>query len=175
MDAEQTPLFSPTPGWRKIVFGRNPKMTLLRIGLLVASVFLVYHYVIFPIRVSGISMEPSFHDHQLRYVWRMAFRTSAPQRGEVVSIKLVGNRLLLIKRIVGLPGERIEIKRGIVFVNSRALEESYVKLRRAPWDYSGEPLGAEEYFVVGDNRSMDRDDHYFGKVQRSRILGKVLD
>ena len=174
MDTGQTSLFSPTRGWRRIVFGRNPGRTLLRIGFLVASVFLLYHYVIFPIRVSGISMEPNFHDRQLRYVWRLAFRTSLPQRGDAVSIKLVGNRLLLIKRIIGLPGETVDIKRGIVFVNGRALEEPYVKLRRAPWDYSGEPLQAGEYFVVGDNRSMDRDDHYFGRVQRARILGKVV-
>ena len=140
---------------------------------LVLAVVLIRQYVLLPIRVVGISMEPTFHDGQLRLVSRLAYRSSTPQRGDVVSIRLAGKRLLLLKRIIGLPGEKIEIKQGVVLVNGQPLDEPYLKLHRAPWDYTSEPLQADEYFVVGDNRSMDRDDHYFGKVKRERILGKV--
>ena len=173
MDTNRTSSPSSNPWWLRLLFGRNPRRTMVRIGILILAVFLIYQYFLVPIRVVGISMEPNFHDGQLRLVSRLAYRAATPQRGDVVSIRLAGNRLLLLKRIIGLPGEKISIKQGVVLVNGQPLDEPYVRLRRAPWDYSTDPLQAEEYFVVGDNRSMDRDDHYFGIVKRERILGKV--
>jgi signal peptidase I len=77
-----------------------------------------------------------------------------------------------VKRIVGLPGERVAIAGGFVRVNGTQLSEPYV-LSRKPWDYDEVTLGPREYFVIGDNRGVaSRGD--FGRVDASRIVGKLL-
>jgi signal peptidase I len=78
-----------------------------------------------------------------------------------------------VKRIIGLPGERIAITRGQVEVDGTPLEESYVVHRR-PWDLPEIALGPREYFVVGDNRGMNAVDHEFGGVDRDRIAGRIV-
>jgi signal peptidase I len=78
-----------------------------------------------------------------------------------------------VKRIVGLPGERIAIVQGQVRVNDEPLVESYVHKRR-PWDIGEVTLSPREYFVIGDNRGMSAGDHDFGRVDLSRIVGKVV-
>lgn len=173
VDSSPTSVPSTNRWWLRLLVGRNPRRTLIRVCVLILAAFLIREYLFLPVRVVGISMEPTFRNGQVRLIARLAYRSSTPQRGDVVSIRLAGKRLLLLKRIIGLPGEQIEIRRGLVLVNGQPLEEHYLQLRRAPWDYTSERLQPDEYFVVGDNRSMDRDDHYFGKVKRERILGKV--
>jgi signal peptidase I len=84
-----------------------------------------------------------------------------------------------VKRVIGLPGERVAIRNGTVYINGEPLDEPYVRLKRRPWNYpknSSEPreLGPNEYFIVGDNRSLGEDYHDFGVVNESRIIGKVI-
>ena len=80
---------------------------------------------------------------------------------------------MLMKRIIGLPGETVAFHRGKAFINERVLEERYLQL---PCDWERQPvtLGPDEYFVVGDNRSMPQVDHTFGKAGRERIVGRVM-
>ena len=78
-----------------------------------------------------------------------------------------------IKRIIGLPGERVRIRQGQVYIDDEPLREDYVK-NRAPWNESELELGPDEYFLVGDNRGMASRDHDHGAVRRSKIVGKVL-
>ena len=80
---------------------------------------------------------------------------------------------MLMKRIVGLPGETIAFRHGRIYVDGELLEEPYVILR-SRWYSDPVTLGSDEYYVVGDNRSMDILDHDHGKVERQRIVGKVL-
>ncbi len=81
--------------------------------------------------------------------------------------------MLYVKRIVGLPGERIEIVMGVVLVNGAPLLEPHV-VDRAPWTTPGVTLGGDEYFVVGDNRAMAIENHDLGRTRRERIVGKLL-
>ncbi len=104
---------------------------------------------------------------------RLSYSQRPPTRGDVVAIRLAGPSLVFVKRIVGLPGERISIAQGTVHVNGEALPEPYVRHRR-PWDRPEVTLGSEEYFAVGDNRGMLQSNHKFGVVNRERILGKVV-
>jgi signal peptidase I len=80
---------------------------------------------------------------------------------------------MLCKRIVGLPGETIAFHEGHVELNGEPLDEPYVK-RPCNWEHGPERIGPDEYYVVGDNRSMDFDQHTKGKAERIRIVGKVL-
>jgi signal peptidase I len=118
-------------------------------------------------------MLPTYRSNELNLVNRLSYASSSPARGDVVAIRLAGPSLVYVKRIVGLPGERVSIVRGVIHINGVPLDEPYVSDRR-PWDRPEVTLGAREYFVVGDNRGMSQGFHKFGAVDRDRILGKVI-
>jgi signal peptidase I len=158
---------------RRIVFGRNPRRTLVRVLVLASLSFIIFRWVLLPIRAEGISMLPTYRSGSLHVVNRLAYSQKKPARGDVVGIKLAGPHVLYVKRILGLPGEQISIVQGQVYVNGAPLEERYVQNRR-PWDVPEVTLTSREYFVIGDNRSMRAADHDFGRVDVSRILGRVI-
>jgi signal peptidase I len=158
---------------RRIVFGRDPKRTLVRIGVLTVLSVLTFGWLLTPTRVRGISMEPSYRDGTLNLVNRVIYRIRSPGRGDVVAIRLAGPHVLYVKRVVGLPTERVAIVNGVVEINGAPLSEPYVA-KRAPWNYPEVTVGPREYFVIGDNRSMRMSDHDFGRVEARRILGSLL-
>jgi len=165
---------TPSPGWLRIItFGRNPKVTLVRLAFLVALCFIVFKFVLLHIRVEGISMLPTYPDQSAHYVNRLAYLLHEPQRGDVVCIRLAGVHLMYLKRIIGRPGETVAFVNGQVLINGEVLDEPYEKLS-CDWNRPPEKLGPNEYFVVGDNRSMPQDLHTFGKVERDRIVGKTF-
>ena|SRR5581483_5901073 len=163
------------PQWlRTFIFGRKPKWTLARLGLLIISVFIVFNFVLTrPIRVTGRSMLPTYHDGQINFLNRLAYLRHEPQRGDVVGIRYSGEDVMLLKRIVGLPGEQVSFEEGKLFINGQALDEPYMKLH-CNWTHKPLKLGPNDYYVVGDNRSMAWDDHEHGAADRRRIVGKVL-
>jgi signal peptidase I len=158
---------------RVISFGRNPKATLIRIVVLVAVCWVVFGFILLPIRVTGISMLPTYRDHSLNLVNRLAYLRHEPQRGDVTSVRLTGLHVMFLKRIIGLPGETVAFANGQVLINGVALDEPYEKL---PCDWNSPPvtLATDEYYFVGDNRSMPLEDHTHGSQKRDRIVGKVL-
>ena len=158
---------------RRLVFGRQPRRTLLRIAILAVVSAGVFGWMLTPIRVRGISMEPAYEDGAFNLVNRFVYRLRDPARQDVVAIRLAGPSVLYVKRIVGLPGERIAIIDGIVHVNGAALPEPYVQ-KRQPWNVEEVTVGPLEYFVIGDNRGMRAGDHDFGRVDGRRILGALL-
>ena len=155
------------------VFGRNPRATLVRIAVLVGGAIVVFGWVLVPLRLSGISMLPTYRDGTLNFANRAAYWIGKPARGDVVAIRLAGPHAFYVKRIVGMPGERIEIVYGTVTVNGEVLIEPTV-VRRARWNLAPVTLAADEFFVVGDNRSMKIENHDLGRVSRRRIVGKLL-
>ena len=111
----QTANSKPRPGWFHVItIGRNPKMTLVRIAVLVVTCFIVFNFILLPIRVTGISMLPAYKNHSVNIVNRLAYLRHEPQRGDVVSIRLAGIHVMLMKRIVGLPGETIAFRGKIL-------------------------------------------------------------
>jgi signal peptidase I len=118
-------------------------------------------------------MQPTYEPGSFHLVNRLAFRWRDPARGDVIAIRLAGTRVVYVKRIIGLPGERLRIESGQVLVDDRPLEEPYVVNRR-PWDYPEVEIGPNEYFVVGDNRGMNLRDHAMGRVDAVRVVGRVI-
>jgi len=160
--------------WLRILFiGRNPKVTLVRAAVLAVLCIAGYQLTLLHIRVEGISMLPTYQDGSAHFVNRLAYVWHEPRRGDVVSIRLAGVHLMYLKRIIGLPGETVAFANGQVLINGEALDEPYEKLP-CDWNRPPEKLGPDEYFVVGDNRSMFMQDHTFGKVERNRIVGKAV-
>jgi len=168
-------------GWLRVVaVGRNPKTTLARIAVLVVMSVVVFKMVLLPIRVQGISMFPSYKDGRLNFVNRLAYLRHEPQRGDVVSIRLGRTNVfyrtpsvMYMKRIIGLPGDTVVFANGHLLINGAALDEPYVK---GPCDWNSDPItvGSNQYFVVGDNRTMPQENHYHGRVEKEQIVGKVL-
>jgi len=135
--------------------------------------FVTFRWVLVPIRTEGASMLPTYQTDRLNLVNRLAYVGGGPQRRDVVAIQMAGPHVLYVKRVIGLPGERVSVVDGIVNINGAALDEPYVKHRR-PWQVDEVTLGTNEYFVIGDNRGMAAGDHDFGRVDASRILGRVV-
>ena len=158
---------------RRFVFGRHPRRTLVRVLVLAALSFITFRWVLIPVRAEGISMEPTYRSGSLKLLNQLAYRYRKPERGDIVGIKLAGPHVLYVKRIIALPGERILISHGQVYINGAPLAEPYVRNRRA-WDIREVALTAREYYVIGDNRGMRAADHDFGRVDVSRILWRVL-
>ena len=158
---------------RRIIFGNNPRRTAVRVLVLAAVAYITFNWIFIPIRTDGISMAPTYESNSLRLVNRLSYRIAHPVRGDVVAIRLAGPHVVFVKRIVGLPGERLAFVGGVIHINGAPLAEPYVKNRRH-WDRPEVTLGAREYFAVGDNRGMEQGAHKFGIVDRDRILGRIL-
>jgi signal peptidase I len=159
--------------FRTLLIGARPRRTLLRAATLTAVAYVLFGHVLLPVRGAGPSMQPTLRDGQLVLVNRLAYWRSYPTRGHIVAISLAGRRVLYIKRIVGLPRDRVRIAAGTVYVNDAALDEPYVERRRR-WNVPETELGADEYLMIGDNRSMPMWQHDFGKARRERIVGQVV-
>ena len=118
-------------------------------------------------------MLPTYQERGIKFVNRLAYLRSEPQRGDVVGVQLAGPSIMYMKRIVGLPGETVAFHNGRVVINGVMLDEPYLKLP-SDWEAPPETLTPDEYYVVGDNRSMPKELHEEGRAERWRIVGKVL-
>jgi signal peptidase I len=158
---------------QRLVYGRNPTWTLIRVVIWIVVLVAGSQFVVRPVRVQGISMLPTYRDGGVNLVFRWAYRFQRPQRYDVVAIRLAGEHVMYLKRIVGVPGETVGFHAGRVVVNGDYLDEPYLKLP-SNWERAPVKLGPNEYFVVGDNRSMPKENHEFGVASRNRIVGKAL-
>lgn len=158
---------------RRIVFGSHPRRTAVRVLVLAAMSFVTFRWVLIPVRTQGISMQPTYESGSLKFVNRLAFVRSPPSRGDIVAIRLAGPHVVYVKRIIALPGERVQIVQGQVLINGSPLPEPYVHNRR-PWDVPEVTLTRSEYYVIGDNRGMRASDHDFGRVDAARLLGRIV-
>lgn len=161
------------PAWHNVLLGKRPARTAVRLAVLVAGSALVFGVWLLPVRTLGVSMAPTYAPDVLKFVNAFAYAWRQPVRGDVVAIRLAGRRVLYLKRVVGLPGERIEMADGKMLIDGTELDEPYVA-QRLPWTVPAVMLAADEYYVIGDNRGMPADQHLFGLVARDRIVGKVL-
>ena len=145
------------------------------IGLLVGLV--ISKCVVSAAYVNGNSMYPTYEDGQMLFINRLA----EPTRGSVVVIKDTNEGEedhLLIKRVIGLPGEMLEIKDGCVYINGQQLVEGYLQdgVETYPAEYGTyENIGSDYYFVMGDNRSESKDSRYIGPINKKDIIGVVID
>jgi signal peptidase I len=160
---------------RDLLVGRSAGRSLVR-GLVIAlTLLLASQLLLTPVRAHGISMFPTYEEGQLLLVNRLAYRFGRPvQRGDVVAITLKSGEAVLVKRIIGLPGERVRIEAGQVLIDDRPLDEPYCQYR-LPWAIAEAVLGPDEVYVIGDNRSMLEKHHDFGRAPIDRILGRMIN
>jgi signal peptidase I len=159
---------------------RPPRLGTLRawvrdLGLsIVVAVFIIV-FLYQPVRVEGTSMLPNLEDEDRLIVSKLAFRVGDIHRGDVVVFEYPRDHTKsYIKRVIGLPGDRVAIDHGRVIVNGHALAEPYVPGRFA--DDTSQPeiaIPPGEFFVMGDHRNISFDSRSFGPVDRELIYGKA--
>jgi len=145
---------------------------LLALGL--AMVIIVFLYQ--PVKVEGTSMAPLLTDQERIFINKFVYRFEPIERGDVVVFWYPMDRSKsFIKRVVGLPGETVEIRQGRVYVDGKRLEEPYVPPRFADTsNYGPIRVPPGEFFVMGDHRASSNDSRVFGTVPNRYIYGKAV-
>ena len=153
--------------WMGNMFKRHFHFFLFCSVILVTILACGYQHVLI---MGGYSMEPTFTDGQKLYT--EAVDLSELKRGDIVYFT-VSDDTGLIKRIIGLPGEKIEIKDGKLYINDNVLVEEY---HATTPEYSREPITLKdnEYYVLGDNRNESKDSHNIGPITGDQIIGRVV-
>ena len=175
VDVEDTATARRPSLLQRLVIGANIRWTLVRLLVLLLLTALVLNYL-FPegearyrrILVDGKSMDPTFVHGQTLWMHACEYSEQEPQRGDVVVLGADGQSPFYLKRIIGLPGERIAIRRGEMTINGNVYDEfgeGRIRARLTPLT-----LGEDEYFVLGDNRPISSG----GVVLVDKILGKIL-
>lgn len=140
--------------------------------LLTFFIFWIVNSLVGRYRIDGNSMNPTLFNGEYLIISNFAYKLDAPERGDIIVFRHPQSELNLIKRVIGLPGDTIEVQNGTVRVNGAAIDEPYIQ---APPDYSSSwvvPQG--QYFVLGDNRNHSSDSHAWGFLPEDHILGKAL-
>ena len=141
--------------------------------LLALLLFLAINTVTSRVRVENISMEPTLQPGYLLIVNKLAYKLGEPKHGDIVVFHYMGDKNEdYIKRVIGLPGDEVNIENGTVYVNGIALSEPYIAAFPA---YSGTWVVPERsLFVLGDNRNNSSDSHQWGFVDLDDVVGKAV-
>ena len=163
---------------------RSAASSLLReVAEVVVLAIILYFGISFAVQavhVEGLSMYATLEDNDYLIANKIDYRLHPPQRGDIVILRPpTTNSTDFIKRIIGLPGERVLIRSGVVYINGHRLDEPYLPeawVNDANWpdnNSNGQVMGPNEYFVMGDNRNRSQDSRFFGPISRDRIDGKA--
>lgn len=128
-----------------------------------------------PVRIVGESMNPSYQDGDKLMVNKVAYMMKSPEYGEVIVFKPLENlNDRYVKRVIGVPGDIVEIKDNKVYRNGIVLREDYIKEPMLSENFKEYKLKDDEYFLLGDNRNLSKDSRYFGPVNNRYIVGRVF-
>jgi len=161
----------PKPGQQSSFF--RFLVDVLETLVLSVLLFLGINAISARIRVDGSSMEPSLHSGEFVIVNRLAYKFGEPEHGDVVVFHFPGDPdQEYIKRIIGLPGDRVRVMEGAVYVNDQAIDEPYIAALpkyQGSWTVPGDGI-----FVLGDNRNNSSDSHNFGPVPMENLIGEAF-
>jgi len=154
----------------------------LELLVLIVVVFTLVNLATMRFFIDGPSMQPNFHDGEFLIVSRVHYLLGSPVRGDIAVFDAPGDddrrvNPLLIKRVIGVPGDHVVVESGETFVNGVRIDEPFIFQNDAPYrcsQYCDVILGADEYFMMGDHRNDSNDSRAFGPVTRNRIVGEAI-
>lgn len=161
-----------------VFFWEVVKILILAVVIIVP----IRYFLIQPFFVRGASMEPNFHDGEYLVIDELSYRWRQPSRGEVIVFRYPNNHAeFFIKRIVGVPGDTIHVEGGQIVLQNATYQQGVV-LDESPYLPIGVrtggqqtvQLGADEYFVLGDNRAASSDSRQWGILRKDEIVGRAL-
>jgi len=164
----------PTPAAQSAATGLSLWLRDLLVSAGVSVLIILFLYQ--PVRVEGTSMLPRLEDHDRLFINKFVYHITSIEHGDVVVFHYPRDpEKSYIKRVIALPGDRLRIDHGQVFVNDKALAENYVPdIYRDMRSYAETTIPDDCYFVMGDHRSISSDSREFGVVERDLIYGKAV-
>ena len=172
-----TPVQAEPAPEKKGASGRAILREIVETVALFAIVFVVARFAIGNYSILGQSMEPNYHQDERLLVDKVSPRALGFNRGDIVIVHSPIQDIELIKRLIGKPGDTIELRDNSVFVNGQVLNEPYlpVNANSGPTrEQTKWTLGSDQYFIMGDNRSFSQDSRVFGPVPSANIVGRAL-
>lgn len=160
----------------KVIYNTGCLFELTKWLFVVVILFALVHFFLATIFiVDGASMEPNFHTSELILVNRYQYLFGNPVRGDVAVMKFPGDpeHKKYIKRIIGLPGDTIQISGGVVYLNGKRLDEKYLPVGLTTETDVNRKLLVGEYFLMGDNRPNSSDSRIWGVADKRFLIGKA--
>ena len=178
MAAQQQPAAGAAPSERSAV--SSLLRELAEVVVLAVILYIGISFAVQAVHVEGLSMFATLDDNDYLIANKIDYRLHAPQRGDIIILRPpTSNSTDFIKRVIALPGEKLLIRSGVVYINGHRLIEPYLpeewtQENNYPTNGSdGEVIPPNDYFVMGDNRNRSQDSRFFGPISRDRIDGKA--
>jgi signal peptidase I len=153
---------------------------LAEVVVLAVILYFGISFAVQAVHVEGLSMWATLEDNDYLIANKIDYRLHGPQRGDIIILRPpTDNSKDFIKRVIALPGERLLIRQGYVYINGHKLHEPYLPEQwtlATDWpanNPSGQVMGSNQYFVMGDNRNKSQDSRIFGPITRDRIDGRA--
>jgi signal peptidase I len=142
-------------------------------AIVASAAAILFGTILVPFRIQGQSMAPTYRDGGFNFCNKWRYLFAPPQRGDVVAIRLAGDRIMLLKRVVALEGDTVAFRDGQLLVNGQPVSEPHVR-DPYPWNLAPRAVAPGNVYVVGDNRRVPMAVHMFGQTSLDRILGGPL-
>lgn len=136
--------------------------------VIVLVVVLIRTFIITPVRVDGDSMKNTLKNGDILLLYKLG----SINRLDIIVLDEEKDNEKIIKRVIGLPGETVAIKKGKIYINDKVIDDEYAYGETS--DYDKVTLKDDEYFILGDNRLISKDSRYFGPIKKSEIKGKIV-
>lgn len=136
--------------------------------VIVLVVVLIRTFIITPVRVDGESMKNTLKNGDILLLYKLG----SINRLDIIVLDEEKDNEKIIKRVIGLPGETVAIKKGKIYINNKVIDDEYAYGETS--DYDKVTLEDDEYFILGDNRLISKDSRYFGPIKKSEIKGKIV-
>lgn len=159
---------------RKRSRGREALSWVICIVGAVAVALLLRAFVFELVTVDGESMEPTLHSYQNLFVEKVSRYSGNIERGQIIIVNYPGEDGVFVKRVVGLPGDTLEVRDGSLYVNGERREEPYILDQEMDYEMEKTTVPADSYFVLGDNRNDSLDSHLIGSIPQDMVRGHAL-
>ena len=146
---------------------KKEKLFILVIIIIILLKIFIFNFIL----VKGDSMNPKYKNNDFMFLNKIIYSFKPIRRGEVIVLKYRNNDL--IKRVIGLPNDKIKVENGKLYINNKEVKENYINSYTASYDFDEITLKDNEYFVMGDNRYNSYDSRNFGTIMKNNIIGRV--